>query len=173
MSENQDKKSNIINTFLQKIKTNKKFQYAVIVGLLIVVLLIFLFGFKAEESTVNYSDDEVLVYVNNLEDKLSNALSKVAGAGNVDVVINVESGRESVLAMKTITKDGLNGVETESSPIIINGKPVVVKELYPKIIGVLIVAKGANNISVMNKLQQATISLLDINLDQIEILTMN
>ena len=36
-----------------------------------------------------------------------------------------------------------------------------------------LVAKGANNISVMNKLQQATISLLDINLDQIEILTMN
>ena len=173
MSENLNKKTNLLNTFLYKIKTSKKLQYTVIGVMLVIVLVIFLFGFKVEEKQASINKDEVLIYVDNLEAKLSNALSKVVGAGSVNVVITVESGRESVLAMKTTTKEGINGVETESSPIIINGKPVIVKELYPKIIGVLIVAKGANNILVMNRLQQATISLLDINLDQIEILTMN
>ena len=173
MSEDLNKKTNFLNTFLYKIKTNKKLQYTVIGVMLAIVLLICLFGFKVEEKQTDINQDEILIYVNNLETKLSNTLSKVVGAGNVNVVITVESGKESVLAMKTITKDGINGIETETSPIIINGKPVVVKELYPKIIGVLIVAKGANNILVMNRLQQATISLLDINLDQIEILTMN
>lgn len=173
MSENSSKKSNIITSFLEKIRTNKKVQYAVIGAMLIIVLLIFLFGFKVEEEQVVYTQDEITTYVTNLENKLSKTLSEVAGAGNVKVIITVESGKETVLAMKTTTKEGINGVESETSPIIINGKPVVVKELYPKIIGVLIVAKGANNISVMNRLQQATISLLDINLNQIEILTMN
>ena len=55
----------------------------------------------------------------------------------------------------------------------LNGKTVVIKEAYPKIIGVLIVAKGAENFSVMARIQQAVISLLNIDLDQIEILTMN
>ncbi len=173
MSDKVSKKSNILQLFLDKIKNNKKVQYTIIISLLIVVLFIFLFGFKSEKKEKIENNDEVLVYVESLEEKLSNILSKVAGAGNVDVVINVESGRETVLAMKTTTKDSVGGTETETSPIIINGKPVIVKELYPKIIGVLIVAKGANNISVMNKLQQATISLLDININQIEILTMN
>jgi len=173
MSENSSKKSNIITSFLEKIRTNKKIQYAVIGAMLIIVLLIFLFGFKVEEEQIVYTQDEITTYVTNLENKLSKTLSEVAGAGNVKVIITVESGKETVFAMKTTTKEGINGVESETSPIIINGKPVVVKELYPKIIGVLIVAKGANNISVMNRLQQATISLLDINLNQIEILTMN
>ena len=79
---------------------------------------------------------------------------------------------ETVLAMKTTTKENANGiVESETSPIIINGKTVVVKELYPKIVGVLIVSDGAKNISVMNKLQQAAVSLLNININQIEILS--
>ena len=45
--------------------------------------------------------------------------------------------------------------------------------MYPKITGVLIVAEGANNLSVMNRLQQATMSLLDIDINQIQILSMN
>ena len=173
MSNKNDKKINTISLLLEKIKTNKKVQYCVIAIMLAMVLFIFLFGFNLDNKTVNSNQDEIILYISNLENKLSNVLSKVSGAGNVEVVITVESGRETVLAMKTTTKESVNGVETESSPIIINGKTVVVKELYPKIIGVLIVAKGANNISVMNKLQQATISLLDIDVNQIEILTMN
>ena len=46
------------------------------------------------------------------------------------------------------------------------------KENYPEITGVLIVAKGANSISVLTKIQNATTSLLDININKIEILTM-
>ena len=43
-------------------------------------------------------------------------------------------------------------------------------EKVPKVTGVLIVV-DSSNIVVKNKIQQATTSLLDINLSQIEILT--
>ena len=108
----------------------------------------------------------------NLENRLANTLSRVYGVGDVSVVITVESGMETVLANKITTTQTPQGTETEESPIIVNGKTVVVKESYPKIIGVLIVCEGAENIAVMSRIQQATISLLDININQIEILAM-
>ena len=118
------------------------------------------------------TNGELTEYIYNLENRLIKTLKKVEGVGDVDVVITIESGVETVLAMETISKKTSNGTEITEKPLIINGKTVVVKELYPKISGVLIVAEGANKISVVSKLQQATISLLDININKIEILTM-
>ena len=162
------------NSFIEKIKSNKKLQFGLICVLLAFIVFIFIFDFKKTENASNTSNDQIINYVNSLESKLSNTLSKVDGAGKVSLIITVESGMETILASKTTTKEHANGEkEIETAPIVVNGKTIVVKQMYPKIIGVLIVAEGAKNISVMNKLQQATISLLDININQIEILSMN
>lgn len=164
---NQIKKLNLI----EKIKNNKKLQYIIIGVCLVIILIIFLISSFSSQKSMEY-DNLVDSYVSNLENRLSKTLSKVKGAGKVAVIITVESGMETILASKVTTNQGPNGIETEETPLIVNGKTVVVKEMYPKIVGVLIVAEGANNISVMNKIQQATISLLDIELNQIEILSM-
>ena len=87
-------------------------------------------------------------------------------------MITVKSGNETVLATSTTINETANGTEKIETPLVINGKTIIVKENYPKISGVLIVAKGASNIYVMTKIQQATVSLLDISPNQIEILTM-
>ena len=172
MSE-ANKKNRLISTFLEKIRTNKKVQYIIITVFVAVILCVFLFGGTSKQTNIVKSYDPISNYVISLENKLSNVLSNVSGAGDVSVVISVESGMETVLAMQTIIKESASGqIETQTSPIIINGKTVVLKEMYPKVKGVLIVAEGANSIAVMTKLQQATMSLLDIEINQIEILTM-
>ena len=79
---------------------------------------------------------------------------------------------ETVLATKVTTTTNSDGTERIETPIMVNGKTVVLKENYPKIIGVLIVAEGADSVITMSKLQNATVSLLDIKVNQIEILTM-
>ena len=167
--------SDIFHNIVQKIKRDKKAQY-ILIGFIVVVILIAMFvsSNKPEETTTPTvsQTDQVSLYVYDLENRLSNTLSKVKGVGSVSVVITVESGKETVLAMTTTTKDTLNGKEVEQTPVVINGKTVVVKENNPKITGVLIVAKGADSIAVMTKIQQATMSLLNIDLCQIEILTM-
>lgn len=167
------KKNRLITGFLEKIRTNKKVQYAIVTVFLVIILCIFLFGGTSKQTNAIDYSDPISRYVNNLESKLSNVLSNVSGAGKVCVIISVESGMETVLAMQTTTKESANGqIEVLTSPIIINGKTVVLKEMYPKVKGVLIVAEGAKSIAVMTKLQQATMSLLDIEINQIEILTM-
>lgn len=156
-----------IKSLIEKIKNNKILSYVLIAVLLIVAVLFFTF------TGTNKKDVEVenLDYVSRLENRLETVLSKVEGAGKVKVVITLESGMETVLAYKTITTETEKGVEIEQTPILVNGKTVTLMEKYPKINGVLIVVEG-NSIAVKSRLQQATTSLLDVNLSQIEILTM-
>ncbi len=157
----------------EKIKNSKKIQYIIVAVLSILVIIIFCFNFSTSDNSLQSSETDLVTnYVSELEKKLSENLSKVKGAGKVSVVISVQSGMETVLAMNTTKKVTEEGTFIEETPLIINGKTIVLKELYPEIVGVLIVAEGAENITVLRKIQQATTSLLDIDLNQIEILTM-
>ncbi|MBE5749887.1 MAG: hypothetical protein E7346_03355 [Clostridiales bacterium] len=165
-SETEKRKS-----IIDKIKTNKKLQYVIVVVLALAALCIFLSSFYKKDDAV-LKESNLNTYVEELENRLSKTLSTVDGAGKVSVIITVESGMETVLAMETITKETSSGTEIIETPILVNGKTVVLKELYPEITGVVIVAEGAGSIAVLSKIQQATVSLLDIDVNQIEILTM-
>ena len=157
---------------IEKIKKNKKIQYFIIATILCLSVIFLVVNFKTDQVGENNSTF-IDNYVSNLESKLATTLSSVKGAGKINVVITVESGMETVLAMKTTTTINENGKkEIVETPILVNGKTVVLKENYPKIIGVLIVCEGADNIMTLSKIQQATVSLLNINLEQIEILSM-
>ena len=162
---NTRKLSDIINA-------NKPLYYSIL-GIVAVIFIVLIFGgiFNEEKKTAATSNN-ASAYAAELEDKLENILSKIEGAGKVSVAISLESGAETVLATEITVTETVNGTETVETPIIINGETVVLKELYPKIAGVLIVAEGANSISVLSRIQQAAVSLLDININQIEILTM-
>lgn len=158
--------------FFEKIKNNKSIQYIFLGVLSVILIVIFAYSFTTREEKNTSSEYTVDSYVRELEDKLSNTLSKVDGAGKVSVMITVKSGLETVIATEkeSVTENGKT-ITTEV-PVMVNGKVVVLMEKYPKITGVLIVAQGADSIIVMQKIQQATVSLLDIEISQIEILTM-
>lgn len=159
-----------MNKLLEKLKGKKWIEYLFLGVLSIIIIVVFLSAIgKEEKNEVTTTIDS---YVSNLEHRLSSALSQVDGAGSVTVVITVESGMETVLATeKIVTENSDKSVTTSETPIIINGKTVVLMEKYPKIVGVLIVAQGADNFAIMNKLQQATVSLLDIDISKVEILS--
>ena len=161
-----------MNKLLEQIKKHKWIQYVFLGTLSLLIIAIFTVGSFTEEKSI---DNELTVdYVSSLETKLSNSLSKVSGAGKVSVVITVNGGNESILAMETVTKTSVdNSITVTETPILVNGKTVVLSEKYPKITGVLIVAQGADNIIVANKLKQVAVSLLDIELSNVEILSMN
>ena len=160
----------IKNNFFKVFKENKKLQLIIVV-LLAIILLFSIFSKENNIKTTN-NVDEITQYVSLLEDKLCNLLSKVEGCGKVSVAIMIDSGKETVLAMKKTTIESSGKIQMEETPIIVNGKTVVLKENFPKISGVLIVCEGANKISVMKKIQQATTSLLDVDINKIEILAM-
>ncbi len=151
-----------IKKFLSKIKI----EYLIVI-VLTVICLIFVFGGissgKKTESKSNIDE-----YVSSLENKLKKNLSLVSGAGKVSVIISVESGMETVLATVKTTED--NSIKEE--PFTVGGKTVVITETYPKITGVVIVAEGANNLSVRVSLINAVSVFLNIESSKIQILPM-
>lgn len=161
-----------INKFLNKIKTDAKTRLIFIIFCFVLLAILLVVNFLPKTTNEAVSADAVAEYVNLMEQKLEKLLNKVDGAGKVSVAISIESGMETVLAMTTTTKETSAGREIVSAPVLVNGKTVVLKEVYPKISGVLIVAEGAGKLTVYNKIQQAALSLLDVKASQIEILAM-
>ena len=160
-----EKKKNGLFGFFKKIKT----EYLIIAAVAIVIIIV-LFGIGGGgNSASSEQTDSVEQYVESLEQKLKNCLTNVKGAGKVDVIISVNSSMQTVFATeKNYSKDSA----LKETPIIVSGKPVVLKQAYPEIVGVVIVAKGASNISVKVDLLNACQTFLSITEDKIQILTM-
>jgi stage III sporulation protein AG len=121
-----------------------------------------------------------------MENKLQAILSKIKGAGKVDVMITFYSGNEYIPAVDVNTsenstqekdKEGGSRVvkqtDIENSTIYeeVDGakKPFIIKEILPKVKGVVVVADGAEDAEVKANLAKATEALLDIAAHKIQV----
>ncbi len=154
------------NGFLKKLFSKFKSEYLIVIILAVVCIAVVFNGFFSFEK--KDSNDDVDEYVKGLEDKLEKSLSLLSGAGKVTVIISVESGKETVLATVKTNEQGVSKEE----PFTVGGKTVVLTETYPKISGVVIVAEGANNLSVRVSIINAASVFLNVNSDKIQILPM-
>ena len=117
-------------------------------------------------------------YVKTIEDKLKGLISKIQGAGQVEVMVSLDSGSSVILASNDETVTTTNGSSSTTtvsvSPVVIeqNGTkmPVIIEEILPKIKGVVVVSSGARDISVKLNILNAVQTLTGLNNSQIQIL---
>ncbi len=148
---------------LKKVKP----EYLMIAAAAIIVLILFGSSFVKTQTEKDYDVND---YVDMLETKLSDRLSELDGAGKVNVIISVKSGMRSEIA--TEKQVGGIGERTTETPVLISGKPLVLGEIYPEICGVIIMAKGAENVKVRLSLIMAAQTFLDVSSDKIQVLPM-
>ena len=108
-----------------------------------------------------------------LEDKLVSILSEVKGAGTVTVALTFEQGAEYVYAEENNEKQSTDQSETSTSLAQINDSPVLIKQRLPEVKGVVIVAEGAGDALVKERLYEAAKSLLGLSTSQIAIIEGN
>lgn len=186
------KAGGLISSF-KKLDSKKKIQYVAILLIAIIILTIYFSSFKsgAEENTppaqtqktsMTGSDDSI-------EARLEEALSNIEGAGRVRVMITYESSAEIVPAISvdrqtsSTTDIGENGTSTintentQSDVVTINGSggssALVLKENSPKIMGVLVIAQGADDIGVKLDLLKAVQTVLNVSPDRVDVYKMN
>ena len=159
-------KNFFINIF-EKIKENKYLKIIILIFLVLIILFYCLVDLKKKDSDVVEND-----YVSNMEEKLESIIKNIDGAGQTKVMITVDGGNETVLATNTSTKETKDGKEISETPLIVNGKTIVLKEKNPMIQGVLIVCEGAKKIAVVNSIIDATTSLLNIDCSKIQVVKM-
>ena len=171
-----------LKTFWAKCKKIKHFELIVAGVFALIILAIYFSSFwtGTDDSNINSQKASVQAseYASYLENKLSLVLCEVEGAGKVTVMITLSSGMEYEYATNTETKTNTNGAletsVTTSTPIIINtggtSQPIIVKEIYPKISGVVVVAGGAKDLGVKLALIIATETVLNVPTECIQIL---
>lgn len=97
------------------------------------------------------------------EKRLSDILSQIDGAGDVSVMITYYSSSEKNIAYETKTSSRENQSESEDKKAVMtDGSPMVVKEVYPQVKGVIVTAQGAGNAGVRNAISEAVAASLDV-----------
>lgn len=132
-------------------------------------------------------NSEIEAYEQAYENQLKEALDTIVGVSDVTVVVNVDATEKRVLEKNGKTQNqvteetdregGKRKVEDHSTDeqlvIIQDGEkevPIVVETKKPAIRGVLVVAKGADNIQVKKWIIEAVTRVLDVPSHRVSVL---
>ena len=178
----KSKNSNLVN-WLKRFKISNKIKLMIAGLLFLVVIAIFLGGAESGEpnknEVLNESKKGYSEYVADLEERLEKVLSSVKGVQNVNVFVYVENSTRLVLAedIEEIEESGQDGSKKISRVVTTvltkdgsQNKEVCVMEVYPEIVGVLVVADGASNEKTRLSILNAITVLLDIENTRVEVL---
>jgi stage III sporulation protein AG len=159
----------------------KKYRYALIV-LLVGVLLMALGGTKGENAP---AEDEGVAPVaeagfdlSAFEAQLEESLSLIAGAGEVRLMLSLDSTEETVYAedVRRSTSGGESVTYENSISVISSGgsgqSPVTRKCVYPKFRGAVVLCQGADRAEVCGAVTEAVRTACGIGSDQITVLKM-
>lgn len=152
---------------ISKLKEMKHKELIIAVVAVVIMLAIYFSSFKQSgdvEAEIVASD-----YCSQKQQEIQSAVSGIEGVGKTKVVINWESGVEIVTAQNVT----INGSSSTTQIIQNSGEPIVVKEIYPKAVGVLIVCEGGNNAKVKVDIIMAIATLMDISTDKVLVFEMS
>jgi len=166
---------NLFNDFnFDKLLSNKKFFYIVILVCAVIVLFCFTFDTKSKDlgkNTPEASASALTAYKNELTRELSAILQKIDGVGKVEVMITfyTDAKQQVVYNIKETSsksnQNSTNNTISKDAVMMKNGTvnmPYTIKNEIPDIKGVLIVAQGAENEYVEQKIKDAVVTVLKI-----------
>lgn len=157
---------------IAKLKSIKHIEVILAVLAVGVMLVIYFTTFAGGKEEKTQTTDGKTDYCAAMQVELAEAIASIRGAGKTKVLINWESSVEAVIAYVS----SVNGNSSSSSPQLVTGsggtKPIVLKEIYPKALGVVIICEGGDNVQVKLDIINAVCVLLDITPDKINVLKM-
>lgn len=183
-------------------KKSNKFNYMIILIIIAGIMILVVSYFNSSTPTFSNltnerSTNEILQNENfmstNYQDKvrneLKNILSKVKGVGKVDVIIHFEGGEELIPALdseksNTVTEERdsnggnrVNNNNKDGAKVVMSSQgnstePLILKTYNPKIIGILIVAEGADDQKLSYELTKIVSSLYDISENKVSVIPM-
>ena len=181
-----------ISDMAKKADTVKIIVFCGITGM-IFLLISTLFADKTAENSESANPQrktaDVLLYEyeNRLEQNLAEMICSIEGAGSTKVMITMESTAEEVYAAnKNVSQKDSNATKqsdmsdnkdlsTQSTYITVElsdgtQQTVLLKEIQPKVRGVLIVCNGGDNEIVKEEITEAVSRILDISSSKVSVL---
>lgn len=159
---------------------NKKMRSNILLALMLGILL--LAAGKSfsdtEGETTNLPQTHVQEAENReTEQRMAEILSKVEGAGEVDVMLTYRQTEEKTVAHNETREESGETLRMEQTAILLEDgdgatEPLVLTEMSPVVEGVVIAAQGADSPAVAAALNQAAQALLDVPAHKVAVLKM-
>lgn len=180
-------------------KVVRNMTIVILFGVLLILIADVLSGLNSKKTDNENSTVEVNTatgipvtsntYEEKIKSDLTETLSMITGVGNVSVMIYFEGGSESIPAVninntnrRTDEKDNQGGTrvtteENNNTNVVIVDKnnstePFIVKQVNPSIGGVLVVAEGASNPEMKEKIHNAVKTVLNLPANKVTVLPM-
>ncbi len=133
-------------------------------------------GDKGSGSQPPMSGEDMVI---DIENRLSELLSQVEGAGQVRVMVYADTSTEQIPAYNNEQDtrndertDGKTSEISETRQLALSGddSPIILKTIVPQIKGVVVVAEGADDMLIKAQLNNAVCTLLGIPEHRVQIL---
>ena len=154
---------------LEKVLKKENLAVLLLAGLLLLIIALPVknSGQEEEEKTTAVSEETSFRdWQSIMEEKLKLALEQVEGIGKTQVFLTCE-GTET----KVVEKDESQTVYEKDAKG--NQSPYVASEVYPKVIGVVVVAQGGDNPVVIQNIQEACQVLFQVEAHKIKVMKTN
>lgn len=154
---------------LEKVLKKENLAVLLLAGLLLLIIALPVknSGQEEEKKTTAVSEETSSQdWQSIMEEKLKLALEQVEGIGKTQVFLTCE-GTET----KVVEKDESQTVYEKDAKG--NQSPYVASEVYPKVIGVVVVAQGGDNPVVIQNIQEACQVLFQVEAHKIKVMKMN
>lgn len=170
--EHNVKKDAFMQTLRQLGERLKKYKYACLVLALGIVLMLF----PAEKEIAEPVEQQESTEETTLEERLECLLSQVEGAGEVRVILTLETGAISEYQQDSTTRSGAGETQIQTETVLVEAggeeMPIPVKTTYPTYKGAVVVCQGADRASVKLALVRAVSCLTGLGSDQITVIKM-
>ena len=145
---------------------DKKLKIAVIVGLIGILLLGMSEAIPKQKTEVKSEKISYSEYTSELEEKTKNIISSIDGVSECRVMITLKNSNESIFAKNNQENSNGSNYSSESEYVLYNGEsgeqPVLLKEYYPEVKGVVVVCSGADDVTVRENVINCISSLYAI-----------
>ena len=149
-----------------------KYRYAACILLIGIVLMLLPSGHQEETAAEEPADTATVQPT--AEEKLANILSKIQGAGRVEVILSISTGAQTRYHENIDT----DGTSTQADAVIVtdsekNQAALIARIDPPVYLGAVIVCQGADSASVRLAIVDAVSKYTGLGTDQISVLKMN
>ncbi len=168
-----------VKTAKQKWEVLWKFRYPALVLLLGLALLLLpgSFGTQKETPETEIREAEETFTLDAFTGQLETLLSGIQGAGEVKMLLSLETDGSRNYLANTLESQGDDAAETQTQTVLadVDGDdvPILLRQSYPTFRGAVVLCQGGGNAAVELSIKEAVSSLTGLGMDKITVLTMN
>lgn len=185
-----DIKAVSLSKITEKLKRDKKLLIICIIGIVGIALLLLseLIPDNTKQKENHEKEPQAqmeLSYAEDIENRLTQIISSIDGAGDTKVMVTLENGTEQVYARNekdsadniTDTESLKNNFSYEKEYVLIesDGKGesgLIIKLIQPKIRGVAVVCEGGGSDVIRQEISQTVTAVLDISASKVYVTKM-